>query len=304
MKKILVTGANGFVGSHLCEMFNNENYNIIGTDFEKRFSNDKYEFIESDLLNDDIESLLSHINPDIIIHCAGSADVHKSVLNPLFDFNGNVVILHRLLFAMKKLNMENCRFVFLSSAGVYGQPKQLPITEESPLNPLSPYALHKKICEDICQYFVENYNFNIKIVRIFSTYGPGLRKQIFWDMNEKIKNTGFLKMFGSGNESRDYIYITDLINAIYLIAVDDKEKHNIYNVGNAEEVYIKDIAKMFAKEKGLSQDRIIFDGYVREGDPINWRADISRLEKLGYKKAVNIENGIKFYVDWINSLED
>lgn len=299
MKKVFITGANGFIGSHLCESFQNTNYEVVGSGFSEPENNLGYKFLNIDFLHDDIESMLSNIKPDIIIHCAGSADVHKSIVDPFFDFQGNTAMLHRILFTMKKLNLENCRFVFLSSAAVYGQPRQLPIKENSPMNPLSPYALHKKMCEDICDYFINNYNFNIKIVRIFSAYGPRLKKQIFWDMNKKIEEINKLVMLGTGDESRDYIYISDLVNAIHLVATDNHRGINVYNIANGEEVYIKDIAEMFAKEKGLSLDKIIFDGHVREGDPINWRADINEMEKLGYRKNIDIKMGIKMYLDWI-----
>lgn len=222
MGNVLVTGASGFIGSKLLEYFYKKGYNTIGWD--KNNVIQKTNIICFDLCNkSDIIRQLNEFCPDIIIHCAGNADVTKSVQNPETDYQGNVTITHNLLFGMHYLKMYNTCCVFLSSAGVYGNPTELPISEETELNPLSPYAVHKVMCEELCRYFVNNYGMNIKIARIFSAYGPGLRKQIFWDMYNKAKDFGSLNMFGSGNESRDYIYIDDLIHALYLLATKKSE---------------------------------------------------------------------------------
>lgn len=129
MNKVLVTGASGFIGRRLALFFLEKQYEVVGWN---RIREDNVFPIESvDMSSiDSIEKELSLVKPDIIIHCAGSADVGKSVKNPEMDFQGNVVLTHNLLFAMHRLGMKDTRFVFLSSAGVYGNPKSLPITED------------------------------------------------------------------------------------------------------------------------------------------------------------------------------
>lgn len=302
MKKILVTGANGFIGRNCMQYFHERGYEVHGID---RSASNLWGMTiqEVDLLKDDLGKYLNTIAPDVIIHCAGCADVGKSILDPYGDFNGNTVALHKMLFSMKECGLKTTRFIYLSSAAVYGQPESLPISEESNLKPLSPYALHKRMGEDICKYFVENYLFDIKVVRIFSAYGPGLCKQIFWDMNRKVETTGKLDMWGTGEESRDYIYIDDIMQAFFLLIRDKKQKEIIYNVGNGEEIHIKYVAQVFAEVKGVEVKKIKFNGKIREGDPINWRADISRLEKIGYKQQVKFEDGVRKYVDWCNQLK-
>lgn len=295
MKKVLVTGASGFIGKKVALHFKDMGYEVIG--WVRKHEVTPF-FIETPNMND-VETLvdaLDRTKPDIVIHCAGSADVGKSVKNPEIDFQGNVVLTHNLLFAMHKLEMKDTRFVFLSSAGVYGNPKELPITEETELNPLSPYALHKLICEDLCKYFISNYGMNIKIARIFSAYGPGLKKQIFWDMYNKAQSGNFC-ILGTGNESRDYIHINDVVKALYLIATVNS-KDVIFNVANGEEVLIREVTELFANAIGISKDKIKYNGVVREGDPLNWKADIDKIAKLGYTKCVSIEDGINSYVEW------
>lgn len=297
MKKVLVTGASGFIGSKLVEKFKIQGYDVIGWNRIDTIINGIDVKCVDMSTKDSIVDALKKCNPDIIIHCAGSADVGKSVANPEMDYEGNVTLTHNLLFAMHKCGLEKKRFVFLSSAGVYGNPVSLPITEDMTLNPLSPYAVHKVMCEELCKYFVNNYSADIKIARIFSAYGAGLRKQIFWDMHNKVKSTGKLDMFGTGKESRDYIHVNDVIESIYLLAT-EKTEEVIFNVANGEEITIRQATDYFASASGIKADNICFNGVVREGDPLNWRADISRIKKLGYHKSVQMEDGIREYVEW------
>lgn len=303
MLKVLVTGSSGFIGHSICKYFCVHGYDVLGWDrFCKNDICEKTEVIDMLDYSQVVESL-RRSEPDIVIHCAGMADVSKSVKEPNNDLSSNVTTTHNLLFSLHELGMTNTRVVFLSSAGVYGNPEKLPISEITNLNPLSPYALHKVMCEDVCRYFVSNYGMDIKIARIFSAYGQGLKKQIFWDMYNKAENTGKLELYGTGSESRDYIYIDDVAQALFLIATKPSE-HIVFNVANGEEITIRRAAEIFAECYGIDRSKIVFNGAVREGDPLNWQADISCLKKLGYKKSISIEAGIKQYINWVFSQKD
>lgn len=300
--KILVTGANGFIGSNIVKKFKDNGHKVIGWDLNSSSIND-IAVKKVDLLSvDEIKNNLNIDCPEIIIHCAGSADVSKSVTNPDLDFLGNVQVTHNLLFSIHNCEIKPIRTIFLSSAAVYGNPNLLPISEEATTNPLSPYALHKLMSEDICKYFISNYDMDIKIARIFSAYGIGLKKQIFWDMHQKSKKYGELGMFGTGNESRDFINVEDVIQTIYLIAFKAPKEEIFYNVGNGEEITIRHIAENFGDYYGIEQSKINFNGNSREGDPKNWKADVSKIKSLGYMKSVDIEDGIKSYTEWVKSL--
>ncbi len=295
--KVLVTGAGGFIGKKTAQYFLNKGYEVEGWDLCE--SDRPFPIKTVDMMNySDVISELKRISPAIVIHCAGCANVGESVKNPERDFKGNVSITHNLLFALEECKL-NSRVVFLSSASVYGNPYKLPISEEDVLKPLSPYALHKEMCENICSFFVSNYGMDIKIARVFSAYGEGLKKQIFWDMYQKSR-LGKLEMFGSGNESRDYIHVDDVVQAIFLLAVTETEDY-IFNIANGEEITIRCVTEIFADAAGIEKDNIVFNGIVREGDPLNWKADISRIQKIGYKKSVDINSGIKGYYDWVTN---
>lgn len=298
MEKILITGANGFIGTALYEFYVRNGSAVIGWN-----RSESVRCCAVDMMNKNlIVSALEKERPDYIFHCAGSADVTKSVSDPVMDYESNVSITQYLLQAVYEINNYNPRIVFLSSAGVYGNPVTLPIKESDSYNPLSPYALHKVMCEQLCNFYYKQYRLDIKIARIFSAYGRGLKKQIFWDMNRKFHETGRLDMFGTGEESRDYIYISDLVRALNLISRSD-EKEIVYNVANGVETTIRTITEEFALAKGIDKSEILFNGDVREGDPFNWRADITNISRLGYYPTVQISDGIADYVAWLTEIE-
>ena len=304
MMKILITGNEGFIGKHLECHLKKRQADIYGWDRAGITKNGE-EFASNRILlkEEDVLRELSEINPNFIIHCAGNADVGNSVKMPRYDMESNYITTHNLLFSMKTLSMRQCRFVLLSSAAVYGNPTNLPISENSEKAPLSPYALHKQLAEETCLFMNKNYGLDTKIARIFSAYGPGLKKQIFWDMYQKIKNTGKLSLWGSGLESRDYIFIDDLIRAIDLVMFKAPDNEIVYNVANGEEITIREAAECFARCMGIGCGNISFMGIRREGEPVNWRADVSKLVALGYQKEVPFKEGVQRYIDWIRNLD-
>ncbi len=297
MSRILITGINGFIGSSLAKHYHDEGWEVYGIDMCAH-EECAWNTYVCDIAHEDIVHILSECRPEVIVHCAGIANVSFSVEHPDEDFEANTVAVHRLLYAIHKAGLTDSRVLFLSSAGVYGQPESLPISENHKTNPISPYALHKTMAEDICSYFIKNYSMDIRIARIFSAYGPGLKKQIFWDMYNKILDTGKLELFGSGEESRDFIYIDDLIKALTIIVEAAKQDDYIYNVANGSQITIKDIARIFVEEYG-EDIPVTFNHKNRTGDPDNWCADISRINGLGYSGSVSITEGISRYLTWV-----
>lgn len=298
---VLITGSNGFIGRAISLRMQKENYIVYEWSREGLFLNNSK--IQSFAIEkpEDAEKVLLIAKPDIVMHCAGSADVNYSVQHPYEDLSSNYITTHNILFAMKKTGVTS-RFVLFSSAAVYGNPVKLPMSEEEPIHPLSPYALHKRAAEEVCLYMNKNYHIDVKILRLFSVYGPGLKKQIFWDMYHKVKESGRLNLMGSGEESRDYIYIDDLVEATILVALDEG-RDIIYNIANGEETTIYKAAMTFAKYMKIPQELVTFSGRRREGDPINWCADITKLKMLGYKRKYSFEDGVGKYVDWLDGFK-
>lgn len=301
--KVLISGIYGFIGSHLEKSYIASGWEVFGWDMDGVTAGGDFWFQANMLDPADAQKVIGKIMPDLLLHCAGNADVSKSVRDPLTDLQRNYITTENLLFALKACGAVNCRFLLFSSAAVYGNPLSLPMDEQQPINPLSPYALHKRAAEEVCEFVHRNYGMDVKILRIFSVYGPGLKKQIFWDMHRKIKETGRLELYGSGEESRDYIYVDDLVNAVKLIADAASVEDIYFNVANGKEMTIREAAEIFAERAGLDKKKISFMGTRREGDPVNWCADIDNLKKLGYCGSVPFSEGISLYADWIENSE-
>lgn len=301
--KVLISGIYGFIGSHLEKSYIASGWEVFGWDIDGVTAGGDFWFQANMMDPADAQKVIGKIIPDLLLHCAGNADVSKSVRNPLEDLQRNYITTENLLFALKACGVVNCRFLLFSSAAVYGNPFSLPMNEMQPINPLSPYALHKRAAEEACEFVHRNYGMDVKILRIFSVYGPGLKKQIFWDMHRKIKETGRLELYGSGEESRDYIYVDDLVNAVRLIADAASFEDIYFNVANGEEITIREAANIFSAAAGLPEDKISFMGTRREGDPINWRADIGKLKRLGYFRQISFPLGIGKYIAWVKKTE-
>lgn len=308
MKKLLITGVNGFIGRNAAHYFAAE-YEVHGMDIAARYceKNDTVNYYHCNMSENpaELSMIVTNVQPDVILHCAGSANVGASVVNPMADLDGNLHSLYQLLIALKGIEKKP-KIIFMSSAAVYGNPKQLPIRETDEPAPISPYGLHKLMAERLCHYYNQVHGYRICSLRIFSVYGSangnGLRKQIFWDIYQKYQSTGEIKLFGTGSETRDFIHVNDILQAMEcVIAYDGPEE--VFNVANGEEETIRHIAQIYAKELGESTDIVSFSGEKKEGDPLNWRADISLLKKIGYKKTVDFEEGVRGYVHWVREQE-
>ena len=156
--------------------------------------------------------------------------------------------------------------------------------------------------EEITEEFYLQYGIKTCSLRIFSAYGPGLKKQLFWDLNQKLKNSTDIVLYGTGKESRDFIYISDLVNAIACVIKNGAFTGDVVNVANGEEITIKKVATTFYNSI-QSDVKINFGGEHRIGDPINWIADINKLKQLGYQQKISIEQGVLNYIKWLKELE-
>lgn len=297
--QILVIGSKGFIGSHAIAFFKNKNHNVIGCDVVTDYDNADY--IQIDATNSDYHFIFENNQFDVCINCSGAASVPLSIQFPLKDFNLNTLNVFKILDAIRT-TQPNCKFINLSSAAVYGNPESLPITEDFKLKPLSPYGIHKMQAEQICKEFYDYYSIATCSLRIFSAYGNGLRKQLLWDLFKKFNTGENIELFGTGHETRDFIHVDDVINAIYCVIKNGTFTGNQINLANGEEYTIKFIADLF-KNNLNSEATITFNNQVKAGDPLNWKADISKIQAMGYKPTMTLESGVKNYIHWAKNLE-
>ena len=296
--KILVIGSKGFIGQHALEYFKAKNHEVIGCDVVTDYEDTNY--IQIDATNSDYHFIFENHQIDVCVNCSGAASVPLSLQFPLKDFSLNTLNVFKILEAIRT-NQPNCKFLNLSSAAVYGNPTSLPIGENSNLKPLSPYGIHKLQAEEICKEFHTYYEIATCSVRIFSAYGNGLKKQLFWDMYKKCCNGGKIELYGTGYESRDFIHIDDIVKALVLVIQKAPFKGEQINLANGEEYTIKTVAGLFRKHLDTDID-IKFNNQVKAGDPLNWRADISILKAMGYNADVSLEDGIESYIQWVKQL--
>lgn len=296
--KTLIIGSKGFIGSHVLNFFKANKLPVIGCDVVTEYDDNNY--IQIDATNSDFHDIFKKNEIVSCINCSGAASVPLSLENPLKDFNLNTLNVFKILDAIRQYQ-PNCKFINLSSAAIYGNPDQLPIKENFNFKPMSPYGLHKVQAEQICTEFYEFYKIKTCSLRIFSAYGEGLKKQLLWDLFQKFKNSNTIELFGTGNETRDFIYIDDIVQAIMCCLQNADFKGEAINIANGEELSIKTIAAVFNHEFGANKN-INFNKQTKKGDPLNWKADITTLQRLGYKKTVSIETGIKKYIEWAKEL--
>lgn len=239
---------------------------------------------------------LTEIKPTILIHCAGSSSISESVEDPLTDFQKNVGITAYVLDVIRRV-APNCKFITLSSAAVYGNPLNLPVAESAQCSPISPYGVHKLIAENLIENYSRLYGISYAILRVFSAYGTGLKKQVIYDLCKKITNTksDYIDVIGTGSESRDFIHVYDICRAIEIVAHNDIT--GTLNLGSGTQTTVLELVSLLRKHFNSSKP-IRFTGHIRSGDPHNWQADISEFTRLGFMNITPLEVGLREYCDW------
>jgi UDP-glucose 4-epimerase len=300
MKTCLVTGAYGFVGRHVARAAARSGFRVAGLGHGNWTRDESRAWGLEDWRTDDVtlESLLTYGGtPDIIVHCAGSGSVAFSMTHPQQDFARTVVGTLAVLEFMRLSSPQTC-LVLPSSAGVYGQCDILPISIDAPLRPTSPYGLHKKMAEELCQSYARHFSLSCTIVRLFSVYGIGLRKQLLWDACQKI-SAGEDEFFGTGREKRDWIQVDDAADLLLQAAAHASTACPVANGGTGLATMIADVTDIIARRFGSGAPR--FSGRSRPGDPTDYQADISQALAWGWRPRQAWQDQIGRYVDWYRS---
>ncbi|MES2777498.1 MAG: NAD-dependent epimerase/dehydratase family protein [Bacteroidota bacterium] len=300
MTSILIIGSEGFIGGHLVQHFAAKGWEVHGADILAQ-STACARYYQVDPKNSSYTAVFSDHPFNYCIFAGGNGSVPLSVERPFFDYEMNVYNVAKLLEDIRQHN-KGCRFIHLSSAAVYGNPGYLPIDEKHPVQPVSPYGWHKYLAENLCLEYFQLHHISSISLRIFSVYGEKLRKQLFWDTYHKyLKNTAEVTLFGDGTESRDFIYIADICSAIDVVMSKAVFDGGVINVANGEETTIKHAVELFlANIDGNCQ--LHFNKITKEGDPKNWKADITKLRALGFIPGSSFEESIKNTVRWITTI--
>jgi dTDP-glucose 4,6-dehydratase/UDP-glucose 4-epimerase len=295
--KILIIGSAGFIGKHCFHYLKEIGYEIFGADIIPVSSIPSQFLLDKD--NTNFSKIFINNSYDICINASGAASVPFSLENPMLDFDLNTINVFKILEAIRIYN-PNCFFINFSSAAIYGNPEKLPVAETMTAEPMSPYGVLKYFAEQICKEYSLYFNIKSCNLRLFSAYGPGLKKQFFWDLLNKFKNDQIIELYGTGKESRDFIYVEDIAKCLNLVIQNRCSLPDILNVASGIQTTISEAAKIFSILLNNSK-QINFGGQCRIGDPLNWQADIQILKEIGFEPSFNLEQGLYQYILWLKS---
>ena len=219
---VLVTGVNGFLGQYIVREFVARKSRVAAVSRSPiletaPWTNSISDLLVTDLCSPQFEATLVAVKPDLIIHAAGPSSVAESVKDPTSDFLGSVDVFYHVMDSVRRL-APSCKVLLLSSAAVYGNPQTLPVHEDAPLCPISPYGFHKKICEILIEEFHSIYGIRGCSVRIFSAYGAGLKRQVLWDISRKALWDKVVNLQGTGEETRDFVHAEDVARGLGIVA--------------------------------------------------------------------------------------
>ncbi|KPL13573.1 UDP-glucose 4-epimerase [candidate division WOR_3 bacterium SM1_77] len=307
--KVLVTGVAGFIGSHLAERLIVEGHKVVGVDcftdyypraikesnIKKLRSESSFDFHDADILEINLETALQNI--DVVYHEAAQAGVRASWgANFKIYTENNVRVTQRLLEAAKTARLK--KFIYASSSSVYGDAESYPTHEEMKPMPISPYGVTKLAAEHLCYLYNKNFGIPTVSLRYFTVYGPRQRPDMaFHKFIKAILHDEEIPVFGDGNQTRDFTYIDDIIDA-NISAMNMEATGEVFNIGGGSRITVNDtiaiierVCERKAKKKYIEKQK---------GDVIHTAADISKAKKfLGYAPKYDIEKGIANQVDWM-----
>lgn len=310
MAKVLVTGAAGFLGSHLCDRFIKEGHEVIGMDnlitgnirnLEHLFPLEQFTFYNQDVSN------YVHVSGDLdyILHFASPASPIDYLKIPIQTLKVSSLGTHNLLGLAKA---KSAKILVASTSEVYGDPLVHPQTEEywgnvNPIGPRGVYDEAKRFQEAITMAYHTFHNIDIAIVRIFNTYGPRMRlndgRVLPAFIGQALRGED-LTVFGDGSQTRSFCYVDDLVEGIYRLLKSDY--HLPMNIGNPDEITIADFAQEIIKLTGTNQ-KVVFKELPKD-DPLQRQPNISKArEILGWEPKVSRSKGLKITYDYFKSLD-
>ena len=315
MQTFLITGAAGFIGSHLADKLLNEGNKVIVVDnfcdfynpeikennVKHNLSNPNYKLYRADIRDrNELAKVFNENKIDVVIHLAAMAGVRPSIDNPIYYQEVNCVGTQNILEEMKLHNIK--KLVMASSSSVYGNCKEVPFKENMIVDfAISPYAATKKANEVMTHVYHKLFDFNVIMLRFFTVFGPRQRPDLAINKFTRLMlNNEPIPMFGDGTTSRDYTYIDDIVDGIIKscdYVENNKDVYEILNLGNSSPVSLKEMINTIAEV--LNKTPNIQELPMQPGDVERTFADISKAKKLiGYNPKTSFQEGIENFVKW------
>jgi UDP-glucose 4-epimerase len=297
--RVLVIGAGGFLGSCISTYLKCQAWNVMCLDktppSPSFMTDDRY--VVCALPSQSLNALVESWRPETIVFAAGTSSVAASVENPAADFQNSVGVLLSVLETIRTLGTDT-KVLFLSSASVYGNQDRLPIREDARLKPVSPYGYHKLISELLLEEYQHSFGVRSCVLRIFSAYGPGLRRQLLWDVSQKALSEREVILDGDGSETRDFIHGDDIARAVEIVLDRAEFSSEKYNLAAGEEVRVSELASKLVRALG-TECPVRFTGKHRVGDPLRWLADTTSIRELGFRTAKSLDDGLAGFAKWV-----
>jgi nucleoside-diphosphate-sugar epimerase len=299
MGRAAVVGAAGFIGSHLCSYLAGDGIDVLAIDRNPMPGHVPVSArLEATFPELEVCEALASSDVNLIFLLAGTSYPAESFGDPVGDLAANARdLLAFLEFIRRRRN--HATIVFVSSAAVYGESSQLPLTESSRTLPVSPYGVSKLAAELYARMYCDVYRLRTIVVRPFSVYGPGLQKQVVWDILRKLHAQDNPELLGTGSETRDFVYVSDMCAALLRVA-QAGDPGTAYNVSSGREIPISTLAAKLADLAGMP--RLRFSGVRRHGDPQRWCGDFTKLAALGWKPVVDLDQGLTETVKWFSEV--
>ena len=298
MKKILVIGGFGFIGSHLSKSYEQDGVEVFKTSRYFQILEDDNSF-QSDYSELSFIELLENHNFDLIFYMSGNPYPQISEKNPIYDVQQTIIPVVNLLNALVKTKFIGTLW-YASSVAVYGKTTHDFQSETDKCHPLSSYALAKITCEEYLKLFANLHNLSCGSLRIFSTFGEGLKRQIVYDLYQKaISDSPLLELIGTGKEQRDLCYVSDQVARIKILAERLKPLGDIYNVGNGTYISTYDIAREVLNITNIYKT-ISVSNVVRDFDGFQWRACTKKFSTIADSPTTDFSVALKNTIDSYN----
>ena len=282
--RFLITGSRGFIGISLGRYVASRGHQVVGTGRGPQ-ARDGWPglYVQSDLSSQHVAEIVAEFQPDVLFHAAGPASVSVSLVDPIADMEGTAGTCTRVLEGVRR-SAHRPVVVLASSAAVIGNPNQLPVREDAPVQPISPYGFHKAIGELLAREYAECFDLEIIACRFFSVFGVAQCRLLVWELYKQLAGPGEIAWLeGTGHESRDFLHIDDAAAAV-LGLVSTREltasnKFSIVNVASGVETTVTALAEQL-RDLVAPHKEIRCRGVMRKNDPLRWCADVSLLRSL------------------------